>query len=101
MVTAVMNRVPRALISGLRPSRTRDSTTSGSGLEPGPERKADMITSSREMVNASSQLAISAWEICGRVMSKNTRSGVAPRFCAASARDWSMLTRRDWMVMAT
>src|SRR3546814_853491 len=87
--TARMNNVARALTSGFRPSRTRENTSMGSVVEPGPDRNEASTTSSSDKVNDSSQAETSAGAISGSVMRKNTVSGVAPRSSAASSSERS------------
>jgi hypothetical protein len=96
-----MNSVASAFISGFKPRRTRENTTSGSVVEPGPDRNADSTRSSIDSVNDSSQPATSACEISGSVMKKNTRNGVAPRSSAASSSDGCRSRTRDCTIIAT
>jgi hypothetical protein len=99
-VTTPINSVASAFISGFRPSRTRENTTSGSVVEPGPDRNADSTTSSIDSVNDSSHRATSACEISGSVIEKNTRSGGAPRSRAASSIDGCNSRTRDCTMIA-
>jgi len=101
MVTAVINNVPNAFISGLSPSRVREKTTKGKVEEPGPDKKAEITTLSIEIVNDSNHPEINAWEISGKVISKNAFNGGAPKSCAAYNNDLSISDRRDCTVIAT
>ena len=83
------------------PRRMRESSTKGKVLVSGPDRNADMITSSSDMVNDNIHPASSDGRMSGSVMSKYTRSGVAPRSRAASVRDASIDDRRAETVSAT
>ncbi len=100
-VTNEMVRVARTLISGLTPRRTLEKITMGSVLLPGPEAKLEITRSSHDMVKASSQPDRMAGKMIGRVMTKNTLAGCAPRSMAASSRAMSNVPRRDWMTTAT
>ena len=80
-----MTTVASALTVGSSPRRARLKITSGSVVEPGPDRKADITTSSSESVKVSSQAASSDCAIIGSVTRKKTCSGRAPRSCAASS----------------
>ena len=71
--------VASALISGVTPSRTLEKISIGSVVDPGPETKLAMTTSSSDSVKDSSQPEIMAGAIVGTVTSKNTRSGRPPR----------------------
>ena len=79
--------VATAVTLGLRAGRAREKMTSGSVVDPGPDRKADSTTSSSEMVKVSSQADSSDCEIIGSVTSQNTCAGLAPRSMAASSSD--------------
>jgi len=81
--------------------RTREKTSIGSVVAPGPETKLAMTRSSKESVNASSQPDITAGMIIGRVMIKNTFSGVAPRSIAASSMERSSSRSREEITTAT
>src|SRR5471030_3214596 len=94
-VTTAINSVASAFISGFKPSRTRENTTSGNVVEPGPDRNADNTRSSIDNVKDSSHPDTSACEISGNVMKKNTRTGVAPRSSAASSSDGFNSFTRD------
>src|ERR1700760_1488238 len=83
--TAVMVSVARTLISGLTPRRTLENTTMGKVLVPGPEVKLEITRSSHDNVKASSQPERMAGKMIGRVMTKNTLTGRAPRSIAASS----------------
>ncbi|CAJ6271202.1 Uncharacterised protein [Burkholderia pseudomallei] len=96
-----MKSVASAFISGFRPRRTRENTTSGSVVEPGPERNAESTRSSIDSVNDSSQPESSACEISGSVITKNTFSGVAPRSSAASSSALFSSFTRDCTMIAT
>ena len=63
MQTATMMSVASALISGVTPKRTFERISTGKVLEPGPEVKLAMTTSSSDKVKASSQPASSAGQI--------------------------------------
>ena len=93
--TIEMIIVASALTSGLTPRRTFEKITIGRVVEPGPETKLEMTRSSTDRVKARSQPDRSAGDITGRVTSVKTRKGVAPRSCAASSNDSSILTSRD------
>src|SRR5271165_7494355 len=85
MVTTEMVSVASTLISGLTPKRTFENTTIGSVLLPGPEVKLEITKSSHDSVKASSQPDKIAGKIIGKVMTKNTFNGCAPRSIAASS----------------
>src|SRR5262249_43401995 len=93
--TIKMIIVASALTSGLTPRRTFEKITIGRVVEPGPETKLEMTRSSTDRVKARSQPDRSAGDITGRVTSVKTRKGVAPRSCAASSNDSSILASRD------
>ena len=101
IVTARINKVPNALISGFSPSRVRENTTNGKVDEPGPDKNAEITTLSIEMVNDNNQPEMSACEINGKVISKNALSGGAPKSCAASCNDLSISDKRDCTVIVT
>ena len=96
-----MKNVASAFISGFSPSRTRENTTSGNVVDPGPERNAENTRSSIDSVNDKSHPATSACEISGSVIEKNTRNGVAPRSSAASSSDGFNSRTRDSTMIAT
>src|SRR5258708_5102168 len=77
--TAAMMMVASALISGLRPRRTREKTSMGKVVAPGPVVKLEITTSSRERVKASSQPETMAGAMMGKVMTKKVFSGRHPR----------------------
>src|SRR3546814_11826528 len=85
--TARMNNVARALTAGFRPSRTRENTSMGSVVEPGPDRNEASTTSSSDKVNDSSQADTSAGAISGSVKRTNTVTAVTPRSSAAATND--------------
>ena len=99
--TTRINKEASALISGVTPSLTLEKITIGSVFEPGPDTKLAMTRSSRDNVNASSQPAIIAGAISGKVMSKMTRVGLQPRSIAASSNDWSIAASRERTITAT
>src|SRR6202166_1821489 len=82
-VTTVMVIVASTLISGQTPSRTFENTTMGRVLLPGPEVKLEITRSSHDKVKASSHPDRIAGKMIGRVMTKNTLSGRAPKSMAA------------------
>ena len=63
--------------------------TMGKVLVPGPEVKLEITRSSHDRVNASSQPERMAGKMIGKVMTKNTLSGRAPRSMAASSSEVS------------
>ncbi|KAG0288541.1 hypothetical protein BGZ96_007722 [Linnemannia gamsii] len=48
MVTTVIKIVASAFISGFKPRRTREKTTNGKVVEPGPDKKDDNTRSSSD-----------------------------------------------------
>src|SRR3984957_13502396 len=88
-------RVASTLISGLTPSLTLENTTMGRVLLPGPEVKLEITRSSQESVKARSQPDKMAGKMIGRVMTKNTFSGRAPKSMAASSSAVSKVARRE------
>src|SRR5690606_37392174 len=66
-----------------------------------PDKNEAMTTSSRDKVNASSHAASNAGKIKGKVTTKKTFIGVAPRSSAASSSERSRSRMRDWMMTAT
>src|SRR5690606_135518 len=99
--TSSMKIVASALISGFKPSRTREKTSSGSVVYPGPVRKDATTTSSSDSVKASSHAASKAGAINGSTIWKNTLMGDAPRSSAASSIERSRSRTRDWMITET
>ena len=63
-----INKVDRALISGLSPNRTLEKTTIGSVFAPGPVVKLATTRSSKDKVNANNQPAIIEGKITGKVI---------------------------------
>ncbi len=59
--------VATTLTEGFKPSRARENSTSGRVVVPGPDKKAEVTTSSNEIVNVNSQADTSACPICGKV----------------------------------
>src|SRR5580658_7570721 len=100
-VTTAMVMVASTLISGLTPRRTLENTTMGKVLLPGPEVKLEITRSSHDSVNASSHPDRIAGNTIGRVITKNTLSGLAPRSIAASSSAVSKVARRDWTMTVT
>lgn len=101
MPTTSRIRLASALISGFTPMRTLENTSIGNVVAPGPETKLAITRSSSDRVNASIQPEISAGAIIGKVMTKNTFSGGAPRSIAASSIERSTSRRRELMTTAT
>ena len=95
-----MMMVASALIFGSRPRRTLENTTCGRVVVPGPLVKEVITRSSSEMVKPSSQPDTMAGITIGRVMTKNTLSGWAPRSCAASSSDRSSVRKRERITTA-
>ena len=95
MPTTSTVSVATVLTLGLSPRRARLKMVMGMVVEPGPDRKADNTTSSRDNVKVSSQAEAMACEISGRVTKKNTCQGRQPRSCAASSRLWLISCKRD------
>ena len=93
--------VASALTSGLTPSRTLEKITIGSVVEPGPATNCEMTRSSQDSVNANNQPDISAGNISGMVIRKNTVAGRAPRSSAASSSASSKLASRDCTTIVT
>ncbi len=73
----------------------------GSVLEPGPETKLAITRSSIESVKASNQPDTRAGAMIGKVITKKTLAGLAPKSIAASSREISMSINRDWTMTAT
>ena len=97
-LTSAMMTVAIALTSGFRPSRARENTTSGKVVDPGPDKKADRITSSSDTVKVSSQADRIDWPINGNVINANTLDGVQPKSMAASSSERLSSVRRAWIV---
>ncbi len=76
VLTTPRVRVASTLISGLTPSLTLENTTMGSVLLPGPEVKLEITRSSHDRVKARSQPDRMAGKIIGKVMTKNTFTGL-------------------------
>ena len=96
-----MVSVASTLISGLTPKRTLENTTIGSVLLPGPEVKLEITKSSHDRVNANNHPDRMAGKIMGRVITKNTFNGRAPRSMAASSSALSKLASRDCTTTVT
>ena len=87
----------KALISGLKPRRTLEKISIGRVVELGPATKLVITKSSIDMVNDNRKAAISAGIIAGRIITKNTFKGPAPKSLAASSIDTSSSTKRERM----
>ena len=85
--TTITITVASALMDGFTPRRTFEKMSCGSVVDPGPETKLVMTRSSHDKVKASSQPERMAGKMMGRVMTKNTFAGRAPRSIAASSSD--------------
>src|ERR1700722_16524222 len=101
MVTTLKVRVARTLISGLTPSLTLENTTMGKVLLPGPEVKLEITRSSQDSVKARSQPESIAGKMIGKVMTKNTFTGRAPKSMAASSSAVSKVARRELTITVT
>ena len=73
----------------------------GKVLLPGPEVKLEITKSSQDSVKASSQPDRMAGKMIGRVMTKNTLTGRAPKSMAASSRAVSKVASRELMMTVT
>src|SRR5579859_8266985 len=93
--TKATNTLASALISGDTPRRTFEKITIGCVVAEGPVTKEEITRSSTDRVKASSQPAIKAGAISGRVITRNTFNGRAPRSIAASSSDMSICARRE------
>jgi len=80
-----MKSVEKAFISGEMPVRIREKITIGRVVDPAPEVKLAITTSSNDKIKASSHADSMAGEIIGRVIDKRTLDGFAPRSKAASS----------------
>src|SRR5580693_2942321 len=101
VLTTPSVRVASTLISGLTPRRTLENTTMGKVLLPGPEVKLEITKSSHDSVKASSHPDRMAGKMIGRVMTKNTLTGRAPKSMAASSRAVSKVARRELTMTVT
>ena len=90
-----------ALMSGVTLSFTFEKMYIGKVLLPGPDTKLAITRSSSDSVKASSQPAIIAGAINGKVMSKTMRRGRQPRSMAASSSDSSIVASRERTITAT
>src|SRR6202161_1335866 len=101
VLTTPRVRVARTLISGLTPSLTLENTTMGKVLLPGPDVKLEITRSSHDSVKARSQPDSMAGKMIGKVMTKNTFTGLAPKSMAASSSAVSKLARRELTMTVT
>src|SRR5580692_7162840 len=101
VLTTVSVMVASTLISGLTPRRTLENTTMGSVLLPGPDVKLEITRSSQDRVKASSHPDRMAGKMIGRVMTKNTFKGRAPKSIAASSKAVSKVARRELTITVT
>ena len=90
----VIKIVAKAFISGDIPKRKLEKTIIGRVVAPGPATKLAITTSSRERAKASNQPRTILGKIIGRVITKKTLSGDAPRSSAAYSIDRSKSCNR-------
>ena len=87
--------VARALTSGDIPKRKLEKITIGKVVAPGPATKLAITTSSRDKAKANSHPKIIDGAIIGKVITKKTFNGEAPKSKAASSIDLSRSCNRD------
>ena len=100
-LTKKMIMVASAFIFGLTPSRTLEKTFIGKVVEPGPETKLAITKSSNDNVKPKSHAANKAGEMMGRVITKKTFNGDAPKSIAASSIERSTSRNRDERMTVT
>src|SRR5450432_2761754 len=101
IATVDMVIVASTLISGLTPRRTLENTTMGRVLLPGPEVKLEITRSSQDKVKANSHPDSTAGKMIGKVITKNTFSGLAPKSMAASSSAVSKVAIRELTMTVT
>jgi len=84
-LTKKIMMVASAFIFGLTPRRTLENTFIGNVVDPGPETKLAITKSSKDKVKPKSHAANRAGAMMGRVITKKTFRGVAPKSIAASS----------------
>ncbi len=93
--------VANALTSGDIPNRKLEKITIGKVVAPGPATKLAITTSSKDKAKANNHPKIIEGAIIGRVTTKKTFNGDAPKSKAASSIDLSKSCNRDWTTIVT